>query len=93
MSIRLAPRVEAAIQRTLESGPHRSVDDKAEDALLALDEREQTRLLRLRSMVRDGFESGDGVPVTAEPMGEIEREAEEAYQPGETPTPGARPSE
>ena len=85
MTIRLAPRVEALIQQKLESGPYRSADDVVENALLALDEREQTRLLRLRALVRDGFESGDAIPVTAELMDEIEREAEEAYQRGETP--------
>jgi putative addiction module CopG family antidote len=91
MSIRLAPRVEALIQKKLESGPYRSADDVVEDALLALDEREQTRLRRLRAMVRDGFDSGDGIPFSAELMDEIEREAEEAYQRGETPNPDACP--
>jgi len=42
-------------------------------------------------MVRDGFDSGDGIPFSAELMDEIEREAEEAYQRGETPNPDACP--
>ena len=82
MSIRLAPRVEALIQQKLDNGSYRSADDVVEDALLALDEREQSHLLRLRVMVQDGFESGDGIPVTAELLDEIEREAEAAYRRG-----------
>lgn len=91
MSIRLGARLEALILQKLESGPYRSADDLVEDALLALDEREQTRLLRLRALVRDGFESGDGIPVTAALLDAIEQETEDAYQRGETPNPDACP--
>ena len=91
MSIRLAPHVEALIRQKVETGPYLGPNEVVEDALLALDEREQTRLLRIRTMVREGFESGEGIPVTAELMDEIEREAEAAYQRGEMPKPDVCP--
>lgn len=85
MSMRPAPHVEAPIRQQVEAGAHRSLDDVVGDALLALVEREQTRLLRLRVVVREGFESGEGVPFTADSMDEIGREAEAAHLRGETP--------
>jgi len=91
MSIRLAPHVEALIRQKVDAGAYQSVDDVVEDALLALDEREQTRLLRLRAMVREGFESGEGIPFTADLMDEIEREAEAAYRRGALPKPDVCP--
>ncbi len=91
MSIRLAPHVEALIRQKVESGSYNTVDEVIEEALHALDEREQARLLRLRAMIREGFESGDGIPFTPDLMDEIEREAESAYRRGETPNPDVCP--
>ena len=91
MSNRLAPHIEALIRQKVDNGSYRSADDVIEDAQLALDEREQTRLLRLRAMVREGFESGEGIPVIEDVMDEIEREAEAAHRRGETPNPDVCP--
>lgn len=43
-------------------------------------------------MVRDGFETGDGIPITVELINQIEREAEGMYQRGEMPNSDACPS-
>jgi putative addiction module CopG family antidote len=91
VSIELTPRSEALIRAKVVAGSYRSVDDLIEDALRALDEREEQRLLRLRALIEEGFASGEGIPFTAELMDEIEQEAEAAYRRGEEPNPGVYP--
>lgn len=43
MTIHPAPRIEALIRKNVETGSYASVDEVIEDALLALDEREERR--------------------------------------------------
>jgi len=43
-----------------------------------LDARDEERFLRLRALVREGFESGDERELTPELWDELEREADEA---------------
>jgi hypothetical protein len=46
---------------------------------------------QFQALVREGFESGEAVELTPEPMDEIEREAEHAYRRREKPGPRVRP--
>lgn len=91
MSIQLTSRSEALIQERVAAGSYSSVDDLIQDALRALDEREERRLLQLRVLVEEGFTSGERIRFTTELMDEIEREAEVAYQRGEMPNPDVCP--
>jgi putative addiction module CopG family antidote len=87
MTVQLPADLEASIQRKVASGRFGDEVEVIREALGALDAREHERFLRLRSLVRDGFESGEGVELTPELMDEIQREAEEAFRRGEQPDP------
>jgi hypothetical protein len=52
------------------------------DALPRLEERNEARVLRLREMVRTGFESGDAVELTPDLWDQLVREAEEEDRQG-----------
>jgi putative addiction module CopG family antidote len=91
MTVTLTPEVEAQVQSLIESGRNPDADAVLSDALRLLKEREQERFLRLRELVRAGFESGDAVELTPALWDELEREAEEAFQRGEKPDPDVCP--
>ena len=91
MTVTLPPEVEAQVRNWIESGRYPDADAVPSDALRLLEEREQERFLRLREMVRAGFESGEAVELTPELWDELEREAEAAYQRGEKPDPDVCP--
>jgi putative addiction module CopG family antidote len=91
MSVTLAPEVEDRIRCWIDSGRYPDANAVLVDALELLEERNQARFLKLREMVRAGFESGDPVELTPELWDELEREAEEAYQRGELPDPDVCP--
>jgi putative addiction module CopG family antidote len=91
MSVTLSPKVEDQIRHWIDSGQYADADAVLRDALQLLAEHNQARFLRLRELVREGFESGDAVELTPELWDELEREAEEAYQRGEQPNPDVCP--
>ncbi|HKG25876.1 MAG TPA: type II toxin-antitoxin system ParD family antitoxin [Thermomicrobiales bacterium] len=91
MSVTLAPEVQDRIRSWIDSGQYPDADTVVLDALQLLEERNQARFLKLRELVRAGFESGDPVELTPELWDELEREAEEAYQRGELPDPDVCP--
>jgi putative addiction module CopG family antidote len=91
MTVQLPADLEASIKQRVASGRFDDEVDVIREAMKALGAHEHQRLLRLRALVREGFESGDGVELTTELMDEIEREAEEAYQRGERPDPDVCP--
>ena len=91
MTVTLPPEVEAQIRNWIESGRYPDADAVLSDALRLLEEREYERFLRVRELVRAGFESGEAVELTPELMDEIEREAEEAFRRGEQPSPHVCP--
>ena len=91
MTVTLPPEVEAQIRNWIESGQYPDADAVPSDALRLSEEREYERFLRVRELVRAGFESGEAVELTPELMDEIEREAEEAFRRGEQPSPHVCP--
>jgi putative addiction module CopG family antidote len=91
MTVQLSPQIEATIEHLVASGQYADAGDVIEKAVRLLEEREHERFLRLQALVREGLESGEGVELTPELMDEIEREAEEAYQRGEKPSPDVCP--
>ena len=90
MTITLSPQAEKQIQDWIERGfPNAAaVIDKA---LLALNEQEEAKLVKLRELVRAGFESGDAVELTDELWDEMERRSEERFLRGEKPSPHVCP--
>ena len=82
MSVTLTPQVEHQIRRLVESGRYADADAVVRDALRLLEEHDRTRALKLREMVRAGFESGDEVELTSELWDELVREAEEEERHG-----------
>jgi putative addiction module CopG family antidote len=91
MSVTLAPEIESRIRSWIDSGRYPNANAVMLDALQLLEERSQAQLLKLREMVRAGFESGDPVELTPELWDELERESEEAYLRGEQPDPDVCP--
>ena len=91
MTVQLSPRVEAQIERLIASGRYADAGDVIDEAVRLLAEREHDRFLQLQVLVREGFESGEAVELTPELMDDLEREAEEAYQRGEKPSPHVCP--
>lgn len=91
MSLSLTPQTEAAIARLVESGRYSDADDVVQSAINLLNEQYETKLARLRELVREGFESGPGRELTDEVWDEIERRAEERFQRGESPAPHVCP--
>lgn len=91
MSLTLAPEVEGRIRSWIESGRYPDADAVVLDALQLLEERNQQQFLRLREMVRQGFESGDPMDLTPALWDDPRRESEEAYQRGDEPDPDVCP--
>ena len=89
MPRQLTPQHEALIERLIISGRFNDADQVIDEAFRLLDER--ARLEQLRAKVQIGLDSGPGVELTPHLMDELEREAEEAYQRGEKPSPDVCP--
>ena len=89
MAPQLTPQHEALIERLMTSGHFSNADQVISEALQLLDER--ARLEQLRAKLQIGLDSGAGVELTPELMDALDREAEEAYQRGEKPSPDVCP--
>ena len=87
MSVPLTPHAESRIRELVESGHYPDAAAVIDKALEALDAQEQARFLKLRELVRAGFEGGPGVELTDELWEEMEREVDEAYRCGDDPPP------
>lgn len=87
MSLILTPQTEAEVRHWVESGQYPDADTVIHQALQALKDREEARFLQLRELVLAGHNSGKGEELTPELWDRLEREAEEAYQRGEKPSP------
>ena len=93
MPIQLTPETEALIREQVESGRYATADQVIDEALQALDERDRLRRLRASLIEAEAeIARGEGVELRPELMDEIEREAEAAYQRGQTPSSDVRPS-
>jgi antitoxin ParD1/3/4 len=91
MSVTLTPQTEEEIRSWIESGRYPDADAVIQTALQALKDQEEAKLLKLRELVRAGFESGPGVELTDELWEEMEREVDEAYRRGDEPSPHVCP--
>lgn len=87
MSVTLTTRTEEEIRSWIESGRYPDADALIHTALQALKDQEEAKLLKLRELVRAGFESGDAVELTDELWAEIERRSEERFLRGEKKAP------
>ena len=87
MSVTVTPRIEEQIRSWIESGQYADADAVLCDALRLLEEHNQAKFLRVRELVRAGFESGDARELTPELMDEIERRADERFLRGGMPSP------
>lgn len=85
MSVTLTPEIEARIQPWIETGRYPDADAVVAKALEALEAQERAQFLKLRELVRAGFESGPAVELTDEIWDEMEREVDEAYLRGDVP--------
>jgi putative addiction module CopG family antidote len=85
MSVALTPRSVEQIRRWIETGRYPNADAVAQTALRALEAEEDATYLKLRALVRAGFESGPAVELTDAPWHEIERSSEERFRRGEEP--------
>jgi antitoxin ParD1/3/4 len=86
MSVILNSRIEALVLKRVEAGRYSTPDEVIEEALQALDEREQ--LVRLREAIAVGdaeLARGEGIPYTSELMAKIGRDAQAAIKRGEQP--------
>jgi putative addiction module CopG family antidote len=91
MSVTLTPEVEQQIQDWIDRGRYPNASAVVERALQALKEQEEAKLVKLRELVRAGFESGDAVELTDELWDEMERRSEERFLRGERPSPHVCP--
>jgi putative addiction module CopG family antidote len=82
MSINLTPQVEQRIRDWVENGPYPDADAVVDKALQALEAQEQAKFLKLRELVRAGFEHSNLREFTPELEEEIAREADEADRRG-----------
>jgi len=82
MSIALDPRTEERIRKLVDTGRFPDADSVVDEALEALEDREQARFLKTRELLLAASNSGDGVLLTPEVWAEIEREADEADRLG-----------
>ena len=96
MAMHLPPDLEDSIRERIASGRFDDESDVIREALVALDEREQERLMGLRAKIRVGFEQPGGYELTEALMDELERESEERFlhgeEPGTCPLSGVSPS-
>ena len=86
MSVTLTPEAEQQIQDWIDRGHYPNAASVIERALQALKDQEEAKLIKLRELVRAGFESGNYRELTDELMDEIERRAEERFERGEKPS-------
>ena len=91
MSVTLTPQAEQQIQDWIDRGHYPDAAAVIDRALQALKDQEDAKFLKLRELVRAGFESGDAVELTDELWDEIERRSEERFQRGEEPSPHVCP--
>ena len=61
MSVTLTPEAEQQIQDWIDRGQYPNAASVIERALQALMDQEEAKFLKLRELVRAGFESGDAV--------------------------------
>lgn len=91
MTVTLTPEVEARIRHWIDTGRYADADAVIDKALEALEDREQARFENARALILAGHNSGPGEELTEELWDRLEREAEEAYQRGEKPSPNVFP--
>ena len=91
MSITLTPDIEDRIRAWIDTGHFPDADAVVAKALRALEDQAQAQFVKLRELVLAGRDSGSAGELTPELLDEIEREAEQAYQRGEQPSPHVRP--
>ncbi len=91
MTVTLTPQAQQQIQDWIERGHYPNAAAVIDGALQALKDQEEARLLKLRELVRAGFESGPGVELTDELWEEMEREVDDAIQRGDEPPPHVCP--
>ncbi|MGH2534564.1 MAG: type II toxin-antitoxin system ParD family antitoxin [Thermomicrobiales bacterium] len=92
MTVTLAPHLEALVWQKVEAGPYRTADEVIQEALEALEEREQLQQLRAKLQVGiDQLDRGEGVPFTSEWRAERLRVAARRARAGETPSPDVCP--
>jgi putative addiction module CopG family antidote len=77
MSVTLSREVQDRVLSWVGRGRYSDADAVVLDALQLLEERNQEQYLKLREMVRAGFESGDEMHLTPELWNDLLREAEE----------------
>lgn len=91
MTVTLSPQAEEQIQDWIERGHYPDAAAVIDRALQALKEQEEAKLIKLRELVRAGFESGEAVELTDELWDEMERRSEERFLRGERPSPHVCP--
>lgn len=82
MSVTLSPEVQDRVLSWVGRGQYSDADAVVLDALQLLEERNQVQFLKLREMVREGFEIGDEMDLTPELWADLVREAEEEERQG-----------
>jgi putative addiction module CopG family antidote len=82
MSVTLSPEVQSRVLSWVGRGRYSDANAVVLDALQLLEERNQEQFLKLREMVRAGFESGDELELTPELWNDLVREAEEEERQG-----------
>jgi antitoxin ParD1/3/4 len=83
MSITIAPRLEAKIQKQVSGGRYRDADQVIEQALLLLEERDRFEALRAELAIGlEQIERGETVPYTPDLMDRLKRGAAEAVRLG-----------
>jgi antitoxin ParD1/3/4 len=92
MTMILTPRLEALVRQKVAAGPYRTADEVIQEALDALEEREQVQQLRSKLQIGiDQLNRGEGVPFTPEWRTERRRVAVQRARAGETPSPDVCP--
>jgi len=91
MTVTLSHKVEEQIRHWIDTGRYADADAVMMRALEALEAEEQARFLKTRELILAGHNSGPGEELTEELWDRLEREAEEAYQRGEKPSPPVCP--
>jgi antitoxin ParD1/3/4 len=92
MNVSLTPQLEAMIRQRVASGRYNNASEVVRESLWLLDDHERRQ--HLCSLLAVGLEQarqGELVVFTPEVEERIEREAEEAYQRGESPDPDVCP--
>jgi len=85
MTMHLPPDLEARIRERVSHGRFGDESEVIREALVALDERDQQRLMVLKEKIKAGFEQPGGYEVTEALMDKLERESEERFLHGDEP--------